>query len=95
LGELCLKFLELPLQQLGLAFEPLDLRRLRRRLRASGGRNQQRRAQKCGAGHQLLLEIHDRPLESPRERPHAAPSATIAAVNNGPMTKTALATIGE
>jgi hypothetical protein len=35
------------------------------------------------------------PLETSRGRPHAAPSATIAAVNVGPMTKTALATIGE
>src|SRR5262245_50000285 len=82
-GKLCLNLLELPLQQLGLAFEALDLRRLRRRLRASSGRNEQRRAQKCGARHQLLLEIHDRPPSKTRAGdPVPPPSATIPPVNN-------------
>ena len=61
-GELFLNFLELPLQQLGLAFETLDLLSLRR-LRSSGGGMEQPHAQKRGACHQLLFEIHDLPLQ--------------------------------
>jgi hypothetical protein len=59
--ELFLNFLELPLQQLGLAFEPLDLRSLRG-LRRSRGGGEQPHAQEGGARHQLLFEIHDRLL---------------------------------
>src|SRR5262249_31960978 len=95
-GKLCLNLLELPLQQLGLAFEALDLRRLRRRLRASSGRNEQRRAQKCGARRQLLLEIHDRPPSKTRAGdPVPPPSATIPPVNNRLMTNPVLAGIAE
>src|SRR5215472_14084235 len=87
LGELCLKFLELPLQQLGLTFEPLDLGRVRR-LRSSGGGMEQQHAQKRGACHQLLFEVHDHPLErlasaTPRE---VTSPATIAVVDKWLMT---------
>jgi hypothetical protein len=57
-----LNFLELLLQQLGLAFELLDLLRLRR-LRSGGSGMEQPHAEKRGACHQLVFEIHDHPLE--------------------------------
>jgi hypothetical protein len=45
--EFLLNFLELPLQHLGLAFELLDLLRIRRRLRAGGGGMEQPHAKKA------------------------------------------------
>jgi hypothetical protein len=61
-SELFLKLLELLRQQFGLAFEPLDLRSLRRGLRRSRGGDEQPHAQEGAARHQLAFEIHDRLL---------------------------------
>jgi hypothetical protein len=84
--ELFLNFLELPLQQLGLAFEPLDLRSLRGLCRSRGG-HEQPSAQEGGARHQLLLESHDRLLgqiASASAFRHS--SATIARLGSSKMT---------